>query len=104
MKNLPSRKAVGIDLALAAADLRHPDAPLFDILIIAAEWANGRLVDREAIDYEAEARKVHALVHSAYNQFPTDYRLPWGSLDEISRAGLIAMARDRITAAIGDTE
>ena len=49
VSDLPSRESVGIDLALAAADLRHPDAPLFDILIIATEWAAGRLVDRETM-------------------------------------------------------
>jgi len=59
MSDLPSREAVGIDLALAAADLRHPDAPLFDILIIAAEWANGRLVDREALQPCHVRRTLH---------------------------------------------
>ena len=48
---LPSRETVAIDLALAEVDLS--DAPLRDILTIAQHWASGRLVDREAIDYEA---------------------------------------------------
>ena len=48
---LPSREGVAIDLALAEVDLS--DAPLRDILTIAAEWASGRLVDREAIDWSA---------------------------------------------------
>jgi hypothetical protein len=99
MNDLPSREGVAIDLALAEVDLS--DTPLYDILVIATEWASGRLVDREAIDYEAEARKVHALVRSAYHQSPVwGGRKPWESLDKISRAGLIAMARNRITAAI----
>ncbi len=44
---LPSREGVAIDLALAEVDLS--DAPLRDILTIAAVWASGRLVDREAM-------------------------------------------------------
>jgi len=73
-----------------------------EVLIVEA-YASGRLVDCETIDYEAEARKVHALVRSAYNQFPDEPRKPWGDLDEISKVGLIAMARNRVDAAIGDT-
>ena len=51
---LPSRESVAIDLALAEVDLS--DAPLRDILTIAHYWQSGRLVDREAIDYEAAYR------------------------------------------------
>ena len=47
MSDLPSREGVAIDLALAEVDLS--DAPLHDILVIAAEWSSGRLVDRKAI-------------------------------------------------------
>ncbi len=76
----------------------------FDEEKIIMAYVSGRLVDREALDYEAMARKVYALVRSAYNQFPDEPRKPWDDLDEISKTGLIAMAQSRVDAAIGDTD
>ena len=53
--SLPSREAVSIDLLLAEVDLS--DAPLRDILTIAAAYASNELMTEEewraTIDYEA---------------------------------------------------
>ena len=64
---LPSREGVAIDLALAEVDLS--DAPLRDILTIAGEWASGRLVDREDIDYEA----AKVVLAEAVRYIPASY-------------------------------
>ena len=89
---LPSRESVGIDLALAAADLRHPDAPLFDILIIATEWANGRLVDREDIDYEAIATELTLYYEEDHLRL----------MSKVNREHRIEWARKAVDAAIGE--
>ena len=52
---------------------RWMEAVALPILIA---YEDGRLFDREAIDYEAEARKVYALNRVAYNQMPDEFRKP----------------------------
>ncbi len=84
---LPSREGVAIDLALAEVDLS--DAPLRDILTIAAEWVSGRLVDREAIDRER--------IEEILNELCRD----WG--ESLEGAGYdFGRAIDAIVAAIGE--
>ena len=60
---LPSREAVQ-----ASMDDEFGDLAL--VYRIADEWITGRLVDREAIDYEAVARKMY---ERATTQWPSDW-------------------------------
>ncbi len=99
MSELPSR----VDAADWARRYDEVVNPRSMVNVVEA-FGSGRLFDRDTIDYEAEARKVHALVRSAYNQFPDEPRKPWDDLDEISKSGLIAMARNRINVAIGGSD
>ncbi len=93
---LPSREAV------RHSDNIH-DFPTYlerVLLPLAQAWQSGRLVDREAIDYEALARYEHTRYRLAANAFYEEEIVPWDDLGAGSRAGLVAGVRHRVDAAL----
>ncbi len=73
-----------------------------------AEYLSGRLVDREAIDYEAAARALFAAVQtrlSAMFDGPSlDWDESWDSEADALVAAYRAEATATVVAVIGDTE
>ena len=70
--------------------------------LILDAYVSGRLVDREAIDYEALARYEHKRYRLATNAFYDEEVVPWDDLGAGSRSGLIAGVRHRVDAALGE--
>lgn len=115
MSDLPSRKKWNVPHSPETAWDIAREMPSFERQQIVARWLSGRLVDREAIDYEAMAKAIY----KDYEGCPDSYVeqvWAWESIPENDRAGLeardafrqtveefTATAHHAVAAAIGDT-
>ena len=115
MSNLPSREEMQatIDYAITRTLFDGTDAKL---IAFARLWVSGRLVDREAIDYEALAAAEHAqwahwtaymldnLTDVNMARWRQQIDCPYEALTEPEKESDREWARKAIVAAIGDTK